>query len=546
MGELVSPSGEPRVRVLVVEQPALVMLPIVTGLRQLSLEHASSIELVVTSFEVAARIAEEFRRTRAHIVVAFLSSLFRCGLEGIRYHRLPTVLLTSANDALSEDTANRSDALAVATKSDDATYDVIRLVRTLRSVGSAAQSKAISLELGTKLVSRVPQPPLELEREIQFRHRHRRWLLQGLASPIHVDPDLTGQSGRPSSPSARRDALIPTYWPTPTGMSIDDVPQLTLRELLAATGEPGGATEDFAIRALQVHGDAEALRSRVDAILRTGAELSGTLKGHCAKALYRLGEVDRADALLAGITDPDARVLAADIAKERGRDAEALGHVEHAAGARLETLGAVERVARWRDAIHREPSPRRVLEVVPLVFRGQRMTVVFEPAPVLGRVGVAIVVAAPVISRRHLVFRRGDAHPELEDQRSQHGSVLDGQRISSAAAINRPLTLQLAGSIACDVRPGNLDEGGPRAVLVDVAGGRWILTFGGPVHLGPYQLSREDQRLVIRSDRGFFLDGDDDPHRTRTVCDLVPDVAVLATHQGPTELFVEAEAFSPD
>ena len=53
---------------------------------------------------------------------------------------------------------------------------------------------------------------------------------------------------------------------------------------------------------------------------------------------------------LRAIDDPDARVLAADIAHARGREDEALKTVEVTAGVRLETLGLIERITlEWRE-----------------------------------------------------------------------------------------------------------------------------------------------------------------------------------------------------
>lgn len=115
--------------------------------------------------------------------------------------------------------------------------------------------------------------------------------------------------------------------------------------------------------------------------------------GQPAKDLYVAGDLEGAEASLRGITDPDARVLAADIAKERERDAEAMTQVQLAAGERLETLGALERVGRWREATRRpKPVVRRATEVVPLACRGVAWTLVFEREPMLGRVGVAMNV----------------------------------------------------------------------------------------------------------------------------------------------------------
>lgn len=267
-------------------------------------------------------------------------------------------------------------------------------------------------------------------------------------------------------------------------------------------------SEALALGALRECTDDEQLQRVVDAILKTTAELSPTLKGHCAKALRRLGDTARAEALVRGITDPDGRVLAADIAEEQGDLQRALGLTDSAAGTRLETLGAVERVARWRQALFAPRPPRRVRSVVPLQLRGEPWTIVFDELPVLGRTDASIVVGAPLVSRRHATFRCAGGVPEVEDARSQHGTYVDGVRLAGALRIDRPRELRLAGSIRCLVRPGTNDEGGASVAVVDVADRRWLLTFGSSATLGGLRFDRADGALVVRAASGEVMDPD--------------------------------------
>ncbi len=539
MGEPGSPSAEPRVRVLVVESPAAFMRPIVEGLCD------TDLDVVTVQSAALPEVEARFRATSAVVVVACLRVEDGTGLS-LAESWLPVVALARATDMASIGRANELGTWVMPIPTNRASLDWRELVRMIRlqadrfleaerfraliaSTSSVADASADARATVPGALGLLAAPGLD--EEIAFRLKHRMARPAWLARPVHVDGPATPIEASAALPSAfaSREPL--------------DLNPLARMQLLEETNQPAGASEAFALRSLETIREAGPLRDATEAILRSSAGLSTELIARCAKVLYRLGDIDRAVALLAGVADPDSRVLAADLAKEQRRHEEALGLVERAAGTRLDTLGAVERVARWRDAIHGKPTARRAREVVPLEFGGARWTVVFEAAPVLGRTGVGVVVAAPTISRKHVVFRkRADGRAEIDDLGSQHGTFVAGVRVKAPLVIDGAVGLMLAGNLPCAVRPGSATEGGLGSIVVEVAGERWLLTFGAPAQLGPFRLEREDGRLVVRSDVRFYLP-DDDLHLRRVDCRIDAGVRLRTRWEGSAELSVDDDAF---
>lgn len=523
-------------RILLIKRPADVMTQVELALR------ADGMSVSTYPGFDAAEVREELARRNAELVVAYADIR---GLE-IAQARIPIVLVLDRDQVLA--TLNLdADVRALTTfvrTPQRATFDLTAkhtLQRLRRTVEWSARSRRYATasppadSYDRPAAPVASGPPRDVRREqhdLEMRIRAQRLSSTiknpTFAEPIHVDAGTTvNPRSRTIDEILDHDessfSFVQRYGTLYDGVPAKNLPDYVRRKLLEATNESPGATEALAIDALQSFAsDGDQLRRTVESILKTRADLSPTLKGHCAKVLRRLGDRERARALLEGITAPDARVLAADIAEERGELDRALSLAEGAAGARLETLGATERVARWREAIFAPAKPPKIRSVVPLRVRGEPWTIVFDDAPILGRTDASITVAAPVISRKHLSFKRVGDVPEVTDLGSQHGTYFDGVRLAGSLRVDRARELRLAGSISCVVRPGDADEGGTGALVVDVADRRWLLVFGGAATLGGTRFERVDDKLVVRDESEAVVE----PSRT-------------------SEVQVEPEAFEP-
>ncbi len=247
-------------------------------------------------------------------------------------------------------------------------------------------------------------------------------------------------------------------------------PPEELAEALSRFGEEGGPSEAFVLDALAKQRGSEKALLLAQSLSST-SRFSPRVRGACARAYFEAGLVKEADAILAAIDDPDARVLAADIAKRAGRDERAFDELGRAQATRLETLGAEERVRRWRNALFSALPGPRVGSTVDVDFCGTRWTILLDGEPLLGRAEAAIVVASPLVSRRHLVIRAGDEAPTVEDLGSRHGTFSDGKRIEGRMPISAGLPLMLGGSIPCMVRPAKAPESDAPAAVVEVGVG---------------------------------------------------------------------------
>ena len=122
--------------------------------------------------------------------------------------------------------------------------------------------------------------------------------------------------------------------------------------------------------------------------------------------------------------------------------------------------------------VRRPPLPARV------VVDGRALELVPGTSVVLGRSDGALVVPAPVVSRRHLAFdRREGGLPWLEDLGGKNGTTIGGARVS-ALAIDSELELLLGHALPMSVRP--FERGG---LLVELPGRACWLPLG-PLELG--------------------------------------------------------------
>lgn len=516
---------EARTRVLVVETPHTVMGLLITRLRKVR-----SLDIDTVAPPVAAEIKKALEATCALAVVVHVEIDAWHTVQLLRDTKVPFVAVVPEGDAAGAYANERG--VPVVELPRKAPLELSGLVLAIEQ-RAAKTLEEERLRLHLKLAgpylehpdapktSRVMAPAPDLANEVAFRAKHRHRASEWLGRPVSLrDPDA------PSPPA----------YVEPTDCS----PLLRL-SMLEAFGEPGGANVVFAIRALQTADDRNAILDMVGAILVSRGQDDPELRGHCAKALLRVGDVDRAEELLRKIADPDARVLAADIAHARGREDEALQTVEATAGVRLETLGLIERIARWRDAVH--APAKRARSVVPLCVDGVRWTIVFDTTALLGRSDAPIVVRAPLVSRKHILFRQGPEGPEAVDVGSQHGTFLDGGRLAGPQRIDRARELRLADAIVCDLRPSGDDavraSGG---VVVRVADERWLLTFGRPATVGRISLEWREGVLSARADEPFLVE----PGATTGSDVRLPPAALIRDRDGgPVVLAVEADAFEP-
>lgn len=119
-----------------------------------------------------------------------------------------------------------------------------------------------------------------------------------------------------------------------------------------ALGGPG-ASEDEALASLAAKRGTLDEGALLDHLARGLARAEGfeRLRFASAKRLVERGDTVTAAALLDGATSPEARLLAADLAAERGQLGVALGLVERVLARELDRPGAKERRERWRAAL---------------------------------------------------------------------------------------------------------------------------------------------------------------------------------------------------
>jgi len=118
---------------------------------------------------------------------------------------------------------------------------------------------------------------------------------------------------------------------------------------------------------------------------------------------------------------------------------------------------------------------------VPLTWASATKTVAFGEAVTVGRGEATIVVATRAVSRVHLRVRRlGDAIV-VEDAGTRNGTLLHGARLGAAIPIGEGVSLELGGSVPCEVRPSG--EG----VEIVIAGGCWFAPLG-PLVVGRWRV----------------------------------------------------------
>jgi hypothetical protein len=220
-------------------------------------------------------------------------------------------------------------------------------------------------------------------------------------------------------------------------------------------------------------------------------ELPVALVVFCARAFARAGLLERAATALSSTADPDALVFAADIADRRGDRAEAIHKTSEALAKRVDTLGAVERLAEWRKATFAR-TPRVTISIV--VDR-QPWRVCFQERAILGRTDADIVVPSPFVSRRQLeIFLIGD-RPHVVDANSKHGTRCNGDRLREPRPVTSPLTILVADRVSCLIRPARAREA--EGVVVVAPTGHHLLAFGPHARLGDWILVRRHGLLTV-------------------------------------------------
>ena len=122
-----------------------------------------------------------------------------------------------------------------------------------------------------------------------------------------------------------------------------------------------------------------------------------------------------------------------------------------------------------------------------LLLGGEELTVILGAEVFLGRSETPLVVASPVISRRHLRFSRGEGgEPMVEELGARNGTFLSGSRLAGRLPLRSALSLLLGGEIPCVITPA---AGG--LIGVEVAGQRYRLPLAPSAPLGPYLLTAE-------------------------------------------------------
>jgi hypothetical protein len=124
---------------------------------------------------------------------------------------------------------------------------------------------------------------------------------------------------------------------------------------------------------------------------------------------------------------------------------------------------------------------------------------VLAPEAIIGRHGVDVTVAAPVVSRRHLRVRKRDATPIVEELGTPNGTRIEGEgALTIARAIDRPLTLLLGGAIRCSLSPH------PAGVVFASSSVERVLTLG-PLSESGLVFEANDGRVRVRG--ATTLDG---------------------------------------
>lgn len=225
-----------------------------------------------------------------------------------------------------------------------------------------------------------------------------------------------------------------------------------LGEELSRAGDALGAAEAFRLagdhageaRVLVEHGEVDA----VESTLETG-------NAAARSARRRRAALDELTALEVSGQRIRALELAAKTDGDEARDAARAiaGRLARPPSVRLEALGIT---ARW----------------------------LVDETIVLGRHDADVVVASPLVSRRHLRFARGDGGgATIEALGAANGTVLAGARLAGTIPIRGPLALSLGGEVPCLVAPH------PSGIAIEVGGATTIATLG-PARIGPFVLRR--------------------------------------------------------
>jgi hypothetical protein len=135
----------------------------------------------------------------------------------------------------------------------------------------------------------------------------------------------------------------------------------------------------------------------------------------------------------------------------------------------------------------------------PCVFArlGQQLvTIALGDEAFVGRSDSTIVLPSPVLSRRHLLFKRGPQGPLVCDLQSRNGTLLAGARLDGPIEIGEGLQLSLGGQITCRIDPTS--DGALRLLIADQT---WLLPLG-PMKIGPFRMVAAERCVQVHQGQG--------------------------------------------
>lgn len=259
----------------------------------------------------------------------------------------------------------------------------------------------------------------------------------------------------------------------------------TRQALLEAT--PAGATKRAELAEIGRAFEAlEALDEAAHAFRLAGDHAS------LARVLTAAGDVEALEEALRGQERAEQTVRAFAETRARANHLAATGQREDAIRLLRTTLRATldPELARLEAAlIDARATPQRTTLIT---ANGPGALAVFGDEIVIGRgEGAHIVIASPVISRRHLLLRR-DARGEPCVDVVGRGTLLGGAIVSGELSVQGHLELALGG-VRCA-----LDRDADGGLVVETGGKRYGVPLG-PLSIGPFVIVPRDEGLRLTS-----------------------------------------------
>jgi hypothetical protein len=213
-----------------------------------------------------------------------------------------------------------------------------------------------------------------------------------------------------------------------------------------------------------------------------------------ADALVRAGSVEQLEDMLTS---------EAERARNERRTAERLRQVEDlvSTGSRREALALCSSPAAELSAVSRRLMLTRLMGPrAHIVIDGVALDVVFGTRVTIGRTAT-LSVAAPSLSREHLVIERTPRGIEVRDLGSRNGTRIAGVPIRDALPLTAPVTLELARDVSVVVEPWTT------GAKLNIAGQMCLAPFGA-LAAGPWQLEAAPDgwiELVSRPEQPSYL-----------------------------------------